>query len=86
AGGIVIPLSNASIACRAVDNAVAESFFNLLKRERIRRRTYKTRDQVRSDVFDYIEMFYNPIRKHTNNGMMSPTDFEQHQKLEPQGV
>ena len=39
------------------DNAVAESFFNLLKRERIRRRTYKTRADARQDVFDYIEMF-----------------------------
>ena len=45
------------------DNAVAESFFNLLKRERIRRRTYKTRADARQDVFDYIEMFYNPQAK-----------------------
>lgn len=42
------------------DNAVAESFFNLLKRERIRRRTDKTREEARQDVFDDIEMFYNP--------------------------
>ena len=42
------------------DNAVAESFFQLLKRERIRRKIYLTRDTARSDVFDYIEMFYNP--------------------------
>lgn len=39
------------------DNAVAESFFNLLKRERIRRRNYRTREEARQDVFDYIEMF-----------------------------
>ena len=52
------------------DNAVAESFFNLLKRERIRRRTYKTRAEARQDVFDYIEMFYNPKRKHVRNGML----------------
>ena len=39
------------------DNAVAESFFSSLKRERIRRRTYKTREEARQDVFDYIEMF-----------------------------
>ena len=58
------------------DNAVAESFFNLIKRERIRRRTYKTRDDARRDVFDYIEMFYNPKRKHANNGLLSPVDFE----------
>jgi len=68
------------------DNAVAESFFNLLKRERIRRRTYRTRDEARQDVFDYIEMFYNPKRKHANNGMLSPVNFEAQQKLNPQGV
>ena len=68
------------------DNAVAESFFNLLKRERIRRRTYKTRDEARRDVFDYIEMFYNPKRKHANNGLLSPVDFERQQKMKPQGV
>lgn len=39
------------------DNAVAESFFSSLKRERIRRWTYKTREEARSDLFDYIEMF-----------------------------
>ena len=68
------------------DNAVAESFFNLLKRERIRRRTYKTRDDARSDVFDYIEFFYNPKRKHARNGMLSPVEFERQQKLNRQGV
>jgi len=44
------------------DNAVAESFFNLLKRERIRRPTYRTREDARQDVFDYIEMLCNPNR------------------------
>jgi len=39
---------------------VAESFFNLLKRERIRRKVYRTRDEARADVFDYIGMFYKP--------------------------
>ena len=68
------------------DNAVAESFFNLLKRERIRRRTYKTRDDARSDVFDYIEFFYNPKRKHARNGMLSPVEFERQQKLNTAGV
>ncbi len=51
------------------DNAVAESFFNLLKRERIRRRTFRTREEARRDVFDYIEMFYNSKRKHGRNGI-----------------
>ena len=68
------------------DNAVAESFFNLLKRERIWRRTYKTRAKARQDVFDYIEMFYNPKRKHARNGMLSPLDFERQQKMRTEGV
>jgi len=68
------------------DNAVAESFFNLLKRERIRRRTYKTRAEARQDVFDYIEMFYNPKREHVRNGMLSPVDFERQQKMSTEGV
>jgi putative transposase len=69
------------------DNAVAESFFQLLKRERIRRRTYPNRKAARQDVFHYIEMFYNPKRKHTNNGMLSPVDFEiRQQKLNEAGV
>lgn len=46
------------------DNAVAESFFQLLKRERIRRHIYSTLDDARSDVVDYIEMFYNSKRRH----------------------
>jgi putative transposase len=69
------------------DNAVAESFFQLLKRERIRRRTYPTRETARQDVFEYIELFYNPKRKHTNNGMLSPIDYEiRQQKLSEAGV
>jgi len=68
------------------DNAVAESFFQLLKRERIRRKTYATRKEARQDVFDYIEFFYNPKRKHGNNGMLSPIDFEDQQKVKSQGV
>ena len=68
------------------DNAVAESFFNLLKRERIRRRIYKTRDDARKDVFDYIEMFYNPIRKHVRNGMLSPVKFEEQRNMTTEGV
>jgi putative transposase len=58
------------------DNAVAESFFQLLKRERIRRKIYTTREQARQDVFDYIEMFYNPKRRHGNNNRLSPVEFE----------
>ncbi len=68
------------------DNAVAESFFNLLKRERIRRKVYRTRDEARADVFDYIEMFYNPTRKHARNGMLSPVEFERQHKARAEGV
>ncbi len=69
------------------DNAVAESFFQLLKRERIRRRSYPTRDAARQDVSESIEMFYNPKRKRTKNGMLSPVDFETgQQKLNEAGV
>ena len=70
----------ASIVLRPIaDKDLPESFFNLLKRERVRRRTYKTREQARQDIFDYIEMFYNPKRKHARNGMLSPVDFENRQ-------
>jgi putative transposase len=58
---------------------VAESFINLLKRERIRMRIYKTRLQARHDVFDYIEMFCNLKRKHVRNRMLSPVAFERQQ-------
>ena len=68
------------------DNAVAESFFNLLKRERIRRKVYRTRAEARQDVFDYIEMFYNPTRKHARNGMLSPVEFERQHKTQSEGV
>lgn len=68
------------------DNAVVESFFNLLKRECIRRRAYRSRDEARQDVFDYIDMFYNPIRKHVRNGMLSPVEFERQQNVSTEGV
>ena len=58
------------------DNAVAESFFQLLKRERIRRKVYGTREQARQDIFDYIEMFYNPRRRHGYNDQLSPVNYE----------
>lgn len=59
------------------DNAVAESFFSSLKKERIRKRIYKTRDLAKADVFDYIEVFYNRVRRHTHLGGVSPEAFEQ---------
>ncbi|END0702094.1 MULTISPECIES: IS3 family transposase [Enterobacteriaceae] len=58
------------------DNAVAESFFKLLKRERIKKKIYGTREEARSDIFDYIEMFYNSKRRHGSSDQMSPTEYE----------
>ena len=58
------------------DNAVVESFFASLKRERIKRRKYRTRDEARADVFDYIERFYNRKRRHGYVGNISPVEFE----------
>jgi len=68
------------------DNVVTESFFNLLKRERIRRRTNRTCEEARQDVFDYIEMFYKLKRKHARNRMLSPVEFERWRKMRHEGV
>lgn len=61
------------------DNAVAESFFSNLKKERVRRKIYATREEARSDIFDYIEVFYNRKRRHSHLNQMSPLAFEQQQ-------
>ena len=58
------------------DNAVVESFFATLKRERTRRRQYRTRDDARADVFDYIERFYNRERRHSYLGYLTPAEYE----------
>jgi putative transposase len=54
------------------DNAAMESFFSSLKTERTARKLYRTRDQARADVFDYIERFYNPRRRHSTIGYLIP--------------
>ena len=58
------------------DNAVVESFFGLLKRERVNRTRYLTRDEAKRDVFDYIEYFYNRKRRHGYLGNISPVAYE----------
>ncbi|RTM75668.1 IS3 family transposase, partial [Enterobacter hormaechei] len=58
------------------DNAVAESFFSSLKKERIRKRIYKTGIWP-GRIFDYIEVFYNRSRRHSHLGGVSPEAFEQ---------
>lgn len=59
------------------DNAAMESFFSSLKTERMNVKTYRTRDQARADAFDYIERFYNPIRRHSTLGYLSPMQYEE---------
>ncbi len=63
------------------DNAVAESFFGSLKTERIFFVNYKTRENARRDIVDYIEMFYNSQRRHSYLGYISPKEFEKQQLL-----
>jgi putative transposase len=58
------------------DNAAMESFFSSLKTERTARKTYRTRDAAKADVFDYIECFYNAKRRHSTIGYISPMEFE----------
>ena len=58
------------------DNAAMESFFSSLKTERVGKKVYRTRAQAKADVFDYIECFYNPNRRHSTLGYLSPIDFE----------
>ena len=58
-----------------------ESFFSSLKIERTANKTYRTRDQAKADVFDYIERFYNPWRRHSTLGYLSPMEFERQAEL-----
>lgn len=62
------------------DNSAMESFFSSMKTERIARKVYRTRDDVKADVFDYIERFYNPTRRHSTLGYVSPIEFEKAQR------
>jgi putative transposase len=59
------------------DNSAMESFFSSLKTERTARRVFRTREQARAEVFDYIERFYNPTRRHSTLGYLSPMAFEE---------
>jgi len=58
------------------DNAAMESFFSSLKTEKIGKKIYRTRDEAKAEVFDYIERFYNPVRRHSTIGYLSPVEFE----------
>ncbi len=58
------------------DNAAMESFFSTMKIERVYRKRYQTREEARADIFDYIERFYNPKRRHSTLNGISPVEFE----------
>jgi putative transposase len=66
---------------RGHDNAVMESFFSRMKNERVSRRRYRYRDEARADIFDYMERFYNPRRRHSSLGGISPMKYEKRAKL-----
>jgi putative transposase len=68
------------------DNAVAESFFSSLKKERIKKLIYKNRELAVKDVADYIDTFYNRTRRHSHLGGVSPEPFETAQKALTRGV
>jgi putative transposase len=59
------------------DNAVAESFFATLKKDLTNRRSWRTRHELQTAIFEYIEAFYNPIRRHSTLGMLSPIQYEE---------
>jgi putative transposase len=71
--GVICSMSRAG---NCWDNAAMESFFSSLKTERTARKMYRTRDEAKADVFDYIERFYNPKRRHSTIGYLSPMEFE----------
>ena len=71
--GVICSMSRAG---NCWDNAAMESFFSSLKTERTARKTYRTRDEAKADVFDYVERFYNVKRRHSTIEYISPMEFE----------
>jgi putative transposase len=59
------------------DNAVAESFFATFKKRVTQKKIYSTREEAKTEIFNFIEMFYNPIKRHTHTGGVSPVKFEE---------
>jgi len=58
------------------DNAVAESFFGTLKTELVYEQSYQSREEARESIFEYIEVFYNRVRRHSTLNYLSPDNFE----------
>jgi len=78
ASGVVCLMSRSG---NCWDNAAMESFFSSLKTERTARKIYRTRDETKADVFDYIERFYNAKRRHSTIGYLSPVAFKEQAAL-----
>lgn len=76
--GITCPMGHSG---NVWDNAAMESFFSSLKTERKARKVYRKRDDAGADVFDYSEHFYNPRRRHSTLGHLSPVEFEKRAML-----
>jgi putative transposase len=74
-GAVSVPCST-SWSGNVWDNAAMEGFFSSLKTERVARKTCRTRNHAKADVFDYIERFYNPMRGHSTLGYLGPMEFE----------
>ena len=68
------------------DNALAESFFATLECELIARTHWRTHSEARTAIFDFIECFYNPHRRHSALGYLSPTQFEARKRIEHMSV
>ncbi|MGO2514184.1 IS3 family transposase [Marinomonas polaris] len=64
------------------DNAVAESFFATFKKGVTKRKIYSTREEAKGEIFNFIEMFYNPIKRRSHTGGVSPAKFEEKYFLE----
>ena len=76
--GVACSMSRSGIVW---DNAAMESFFSSLKIERTARKVYRSRNDAKADVFDYVERFYNPTRRHSTLGYLSPIQYEQQTRL-----
>ena len=70
-------LSSMGSVADAYDNALAESFVSTLKRELLYRHALPSKEGIRMGIFEYIECFYNPRRRHSSLGQMSPVEYEQ---------
>ena len=81
--GVICSMSRAD---NVWDNAAMENFFSSLKTERTANKTYRTRDQAKAEVFDDIERFYNPRRRHSTLGYLSPMEFEMQAEFAYAGV